>query len=236
VAIRLTKLIPHKPGVNINKVISEFVGTLVLVATVVGSGIMATNLSEDIGIQLLINTVATVSVLIVLISIFQSISGAHFNPAVTLIEVIQRRVEPKQASIFVIAQFLGGIAGVALAHTMFDLETFSQSETVRTGSNIFISEVVATAGLIFVINILVTQKRTVLIPALVGLWIGAGYLFTASTSFANPAVTLARSFTNSFSGISPDSVLMFILAQLIGALIGLLLVKLLMNRSENVSN
>lgn len=197
---------------------------------------MATNLSEDIGIQLLINTVATVSVLIVLISIFQSISGAHFNPAVTLIEMIQRRIEPKRASIFVVSQFLGGIAGVALAHKMFDLEIFSQSETIRTGSNIFISEFVATAGLIFVINILIAQKRTVLIPTLVGLWIGAGYLFTASTSFANPAVTVARSFTNSFSGISPDSVLMFILAQLMGALIGFLLAKLLTNRSENVSN
>ncbi len=218
----------------VNKILAEFWGSMLLVATVVGSGIMATNTSTDIGIQLLINTFATVFVLIILISILNPISGAHFNPAVTLVELMQKRISLGQSLLYVMMQLTGAIAGTALAHAMFAQEIFTTSSRVRSGSNLFLSEIVATAGLILVINLLVQQKRINLLPYLVSFWIGAGYLFTASTSFANPSVTIARSFTNSFSGIAPESVFMFISAQFVGAIAGFFIVKIIGGRRDNV--
>ncbi len=218
----------------LNKIFAEYLGSMLLVATVVGSGIMATDISTDVGVQLLINTFATVFVLIILISILHPISGAHFNPAVTLIEFMQKRISLSHVLLYLKAQLLGAITGTALAHLMFAQDIFTTSNRVRSGSNLFLSEIVATAGLILVINILIQQKRIIFLPYLVSLWIGSGYLFTASTSFANPAVTIARSFTDTFSGIAPASVFMFVLAQFIGAFIGLLIVRIIGYRSENV--
>lgn len=188
---------------------------------------MATNLSNDVGLQLIINTLATVFMLILLITTLSAISGAHFNPAVTLVELLQNRISVTYAFGFVFSQVIGAISGVLLAHLMFEQELITQSQNVRAGGSLFLSEIVATAGLILVINLLIDQRKNNLIPGTVGLWIGAGYLFTASTSFANPAVTLARSLTNSFSGISPNSVLMFVLAQFVGAIVGLTIFRIL---------
>lgn len=217
-----------------NKIFAEFLGSMLLVATVVGSGIMATNTSTDIGIQLLINAFATVFVLIILISLFHPLSGAHFNPAVTLVEFMQNRISLSHGLVYVITQFFGAIAGTALAHLMFAQDIFTTSSKVRSGNNLFISEMVATAGLILVINILVQQKRINLLPYLVSLWIGAGYLFTASTSFANPSVTIARSLTDTFSGIAPESIFMFVTAQFVGAIVGFFIIKVIGDRRDNV--
>lgn len=223
-----------KPRLLAVQIFAEFFGSMLLVATVVGSGIMATNLTTDVGVQLLINMIATVFILVILISLLQPISGAHFNPAVTLIEYFQNRINLTKGLVYVLAQLGGAISGTALAHLMFAQEILTTSSKVRDGSNLFVSELVATAGLILVINLLVQQERINLLPYLVGFWIGAGYLFTASTSFANPAVTIARGFTDSFSGIAPASIPLFVMAQFIGAVIGFLIFKLLISGRKNV--
>jgi glycerol uptake facilitator-like aquaporin len=205
----------------VNKLLSEFLGTCLLVCIVVGSGIMATNLSQDIGIQLLINTVSTVFGLMVLIQLLMPISGAHFNPVVTLINLIQKNVSISTFIKFSIVQTAGAITGAFLANAMFNLDLFETSTKIRSGSNLYLGEVIATAGLILVINLLVSQEKTALIPVMVASWIGSAYFFTSSTSFANPAVTIGRIFSDSFAGIAPGSVLQFIAAQIIGALLGL---------------
>jgi glycerol uptake facilitator-like aquaporin len=206
---------------SVQKLVSEFLGTCILVCIVVGSGIMATNLSQDIGIQLLINAVSTVFGLMVLIQLLMPISGAHFNPAVTLISLIQKTVSISTFIKFSIVQTAGAITGAILANAMFNLALFETSTKIRSGSNLYLGEVIATAGLILVINLLVSQEKTVLIPVMVASWIGSAYFFTSSTSFANPAVTVGRIFSESFAGIAPSSVLQFIAAQIIGALLGL---------------
>lgn len=206
---------------SVNKLVSEFLGTCLLVCIVVGSGIMATNLSQDIGIQLLINAVSTVFGLMVLIQLLMPISGAHFNPAVTLINLIQKTVSISTFIKFSIVQIAGAITGAILANAMFNLALFETSTKIRSGSNLYLGEVIATAGLILVINLLVSQEKTALIPVMVASWIGSAYFFTSSTSFANPAVTVGRIFSESFAGIAPSSVLQFIAAQIIGALLGL---------------
>lgn len=221
-----------KFGVIIKRLLAEFLGTLLLVATVVGSGIMATNLSDDIGVQLIINSLATIFILIILITVFMEISGAHFNPVVTLVEVVKKQIKPSLAIQYMAMQFLGGIFGTIFANLMFEQAAISAASKVRSGSHLLFSEVIATAGLILIINLLLYQGQKKLIPSLVGLWIGAGYFFTSSTSFANPAVTFARTFTDSFAGININSVLPFILAQLLGAAIGFLLIKLLISKKE----
>ena len=221
-----------KFGVNIKRLLAEFLGTLLLVATVVGSGIMATNLSADIGVQLIINSLATIFILIILITVFMEISGAHFNPVVTLVEVVKKQIKPSLAIQYITMQFLGGIFGTIFANLMFEQAAISAASRVRSGSNLLFSEVIATAGLILIINLLLHQGQKKLIPSLVGLWIGAGYFFTSSTSFANPAVTFARTFTDSFAGININSVLPFILAQLLGAAIGFLLIKLFISKGR----
>ena len=206
---------------SVNKLVSEFLGTCLLVCIVVGSGIMATNLSQDIGVQLLINAVSTVFGLMVLIQLLMPISGAHFNPVVTLVNLIQKNVSISTFIKFSIVQTAGAITGAILANAMFNLALFETSTKIRSGSNLYLGEVIATAGLILVINLLVSQEKTALIPVMVASWIGSAYFFTSSTSFANPAVTVGRIFSESFAGIGPSSVLQFIAAQIIGALLGL---------------
>ena len=202
------------------KFFGEFIGTALLVATVVGSGIMATNLSADLGIDLLINTVATVFVLYILITLFAPISGAHFNPLVSGIAFFRKELSAAHTLYFFIAQILGGLLGAIIANLMFEHPAIEPSQHVRDGLNLLLGEVVASAGLIFIIFLAIKQGVEKKIPRLVAAWIGAAYFFTSSTSFANPAVTIARSFTDSFSGIKFSSVPGFIAAQIVGAIIG----------------
>jgi len=209
------------------KLLAEYLGTTLLVAIVVGSGIMATDLTKDVGLQLLINTIATVFGLGVLILILAPISGAHFNPAVTMVDLIQGKSSALQFIQYVFAQVLGAISGALLANAMFDRAIIETATKLRAGSNLYLAEVLATAGLILVINLLVVQKNLTVIPAAVAVWIGSAYFFTSSTSFANPAVTVGRTFSDSFAGIAPSSAPAFIAAQILGALIGLGLVKVL---------
>jgi len=206
---------------------AEFIGTAVLVATVAGSGIMATNLTSDVGLQLLGNTIPTGAILYVLITIFGPISGAHFNPAVSLVFTFKRQLSLYELLPYIIVQVAGGIMGTIIAHTMFDMNLVELSTKIRTGNALWFSEFVATFGLIITIFLGLMHSQNN-IPALVAFYITAAYWFTASTSFANPAVTIARSLTNSFSGISPSSVFAFIIAQLIGAIAAMFVVELLM--------
>ena len=203
------------------KLFAEFLGTALLDAIVIGSGIMATNLTDDVGIQLLINTVSTVFGLMVLIQVLAPISGAHFNPVVSLVDFIQKRIPLALLLKYVLVQILGAITGAALANAMFEHPILENATKNRTGSSLFISEIVATAGLILIINLLVSQEKFTLIPVSVASWIGSAYFFTSSTSFANPAVTIGRTFSDSFAGIELGSVPAFVLAQVLGALIGL---------------
>ena len=209
------------------KIFAEFLGTALLVAIVVGSGIMATNLSQDVGVQLLINTISTVFGLYVLITILAPISGAHFNPVVTMVDLIEGKSSTVQFIQYSLAHILGAITGAMLANAMFSFPLLEASTKIRSGGNLYIGEIVATAGLILVINLLVNQKNLVVIPAAVAAWIGSAYFFTSSTSFANPAVTIGRTFSDSFAGIAPECAPKFIAAQVLGALIGLGLTKVL---------
>jgi glycerol uptake facilitator-like aquaporin len=193
---------------------------------------MAQNLSSDTGVQLLINAIATAAILYLLITLLAEISGAHFNPLVTLIVAYKREISLSQTLQFIFAQFLGALAGAGLANLLFDLPIFTASTHVRSGSNLLLSEIVATAGLIFTIFIAIDQKREKKIPVLVACWIGAAYFFTSSTSFANPAVTFARGWSNTFAGIAPESIAPFIGAQLIGAILGLVISQLLSVKSK----
>jgi glycerol uptake facilitator-like aquaporin len=202
------------------KLFAEFLGTAVLVATVVGSGIMATNLSADLGIDLLINTVATVFVLYILITLLAPISGAHFNPLVSAISFFRKELSAASTIYFFIAQILGGSLGAVLANLMFEHPAIEPSQHVRNGSHLLLGELIASAGLIFIIFLAVKQGIDKKIPRLVAAWIGAAYFFTSSTSFANPAVTIARGLTDSFSGIKFSSVPGFIGAQIVGAILG----------------
>jgi glycerol uptake facilitator-like aquaporin len=202
------------------KLFAEFLGTAVLVATVVGSGIMATNLSADLGIDLLINTVATVFVLYILITLLAPISGAHFNPLVSGIAYFRKELSAASTIYFFIAQILGGSLGAILANLMFEHPAIEPSQHLRNGSHLLLGEVIASAGLIFIIFLAIKQGIDKKIPRLVAAWIGAAYFFTSSTSFANPAVTIARSLTDSFSGIKFSSVPGFIAAQIVGASLG----------------
>lgn len=211
------------------RLFSEFLGTLTLVAIVVGSGIMATNLSQDIGVQLLTNTISTVFGLAVLIQILGPISGANFNPVVTMVDLIQNRTNFLTFIQYAIAQIAGAITGAILANAMFSHPLIEISTKARSGGNQYLGEIVATAGLILIINLMIHQEKMNLIPVIVASWIGSAYFFTSSTSFANPAVTIGRIFSDSFAGIAPGCVTKFIAAQILGALIGLGLTKLLTN-------
>ena len=200
----------------IRKLLAEFVGTCFLVMIVIGSGIMAQNLSSDQLTILLANTIATGAGLTALICLFISVSGAHFNPAVSLIMFLKKELTLKEFSCFSCFQLMGGFSGTIIANIMFGLEPLQISENERSGFNIYFSELIATFGLI--ITILGVRKMSILaVGPAVGLYISAGYWFTSSTSFANPAVTFARGFSDTFTGINPDFILPFIIFQLIGA-------------------
>lgn len=212
----------------LRKVIAETLGTAFLVMIVIGSGIMGQNLSTDTLSILLANTIATGVGLTTLIWVFIAISGAHFNPAVTLVMLLRREMPAFDALGYIAAQFLGAMLGVIVVHAMFDLALLQSSSNYRGGVNLYLSEGIATFGLLM--TILSVRKLSLLAVApAVGLYISAGYWFTASTSFANPAVTVARGFTDSFTGIDPAFILPFIGAQLIAAVAAMLLMRFLLD-------
>lgn len=201
----------------------EFIGTMILAVAIVGSGHMAANLAQDGGVKLLINALATALGLAVVIKVGMKTSGAHFNPAVTLVMVILKKISNEVAALYIAAQVLGAILGVGIANLIYDQSFLKQSSIIRDGSNLFFSELFATAVLILII--LTFRKKDELIAVYVPIWIFGAILFTSSTSFANPAITIGRVFTNSFTGIALDSVLLFVVAQCIGALVGLVVAK-----------
>ncbi|MFF1682265.1 aquaporin [Streptomyces sp. NPDC058256] len=214
------------------KAAAELVGTAALVAVVVGSGIQATELTQDVGLQLLANSLATVFGLGVLIVLLGPVSGAHFNPAVTLAEWWTTRrggteVTFREAAVYVPAQIVGAIAGAVLADAMFGEPLVKWSTHDRSTGHLLLGEVVATAGLILLIFGLARTERLRFAPVAVASYIGAAYWFTSSTSFANPAVTIGRAFSDTFAGIAPGSVAAFIGMQLVGAVVGLALVALI---------
>ena len=211
----------------IKKFTAEFIGTSFLLMIIAGSGIMASNLSKDVGLVLLANAIATGAGLTALIWVFEPISGAHFNPAVSLLMYLRKKMSLIEFFYFNLAQVLGGILGVILANLMFNLPAVEMSEKIRDGGNIYLSELIATFGLLLLIIIISNKKSNNIAPA-VGLYITAGYWFTSSTSFANPAVSLARSFTNTFTGISIDNVIYFIAMQIIAVLMVFFISKLLL--------
>lgn len=204
------------------RLVAEALGTAILVATVVGSGIMADRLTDDVALALLGNTIPTGAILVVLITVLGPISGAHFNPAVTMVFALRREIEANAALVYVVAQIAGGIIGTFLAHAMFELPILQVSATARTGGGQWIAEAFAAFGLVFTILAGLRFKSDA-IPWLVGLYITAAYWFTASTSFANPAVAIARAFSNTFAGIRPIDLPGFIVAELVGALIAMVL-------------
>ena len=199
---------------------AEALGTLLLVGTVIGSGILADNVSADDGVSLLGNTIATAGMLAVLILALGPVSGAHFNPAVTLVMALRRELPAVDAAAYVLAQCVGAVAGAVLAHAMFALPLIQVATHDRSGLPTAFSDGVATFALVFAI-LAVRRSRPEAIPYAVALVITAGYWWTASTSFANPAVTLARALTDTFSGIRPADAPGFVLAQIVGALVGM---------------
>ncbi|WP_240617269.1 aquaporin [Nocardioides speluncae] len=214
---------------------AELVGTAFLVATVVGSGIMATELTDDVGLQLLANSLATGAVLVALILALQPVSAA-FNPVVTLAELVTgpvTRTAALAASVLVAAQVAGGIVGAVVANLMFDLHAVTWSTTDRSGSHLWLGEVVATLGLVLVVLMMSRSGRGDSIAYAVGGYITAAYWFTSSTSFANPAVTVARMFSDTFAGIEPGSVSMFVLMQLVGAALAVIVARALSDRDRD---
>ena len=201
----------------------EFIVTMILAVAIVGSGHMAASLAQDAGVKLLINALATALGLAVVIKVGMKTSGAHFNPAVTLVMVILKKISNEVAALYIAAQVLGAILGVGIANLIYNQSFLKQSSIIRDGSNLFFSELFATAVLVLII--LTFRKKDELIAVYVPIWIFGAILFTSSTSFANPAITIGRVFTNSFTGIALDSVLLFVVAQFIGALVGLIVAK-----------
>jgi len=212
---------------------SEGIGSLLLAATVIGSGVMAERLAAgNLAMALLANTAATVAVLATLIGLLGPVSGAHFNPAVSLIQAIRNVLPWRDAGAYALVQVLGCCFGAVLAHAMFELPLLQVSAHVRTGSAQWLAEGVATFGLLLVI---LGHRRAADAPWMVAAWIGAAYWFTASTSFANPAITIARSLSDTFAGIRPADVPAFIAAQLIGAVLALQTAKLLFGTPRNAA-
>ncbi|MGQ0466750.1 MAG: aquaporin [Sporichthyaceae bacterium] len=210
------------------RALAEFVGTAMLVAVVVGSGIMATQLSpNDVGLQLLENSLVTALGLGALILAFGPVSGAHFNPVVTVADWLLKGRPGRDVPVYALAQTAGAIAGAILADAMFDVDLVNFSGKDRSDANLLLGEVVATGGLVFLIFSLVRSGRAAIAPAAVGAYIGAAYWFTSSTSFANPAVTVGRAFTDTFAGIEPASVPGFVVAQILGGALGLALLVVL---------
>ena len=212
---------------------AEYLGTALIAATVIGSGIMAQVLTRDVLLQLLVNTFATVLILALAIWLLAPVSGAYFNPAVLLVAFIRRQLSALDFLTFTIVQIAGAASGAILAHALFNRALIDPSTTSRDGSWLFLSEVVATAGLVATIFIASNQGRGDNAFWLVPLWIGGAYIFTSSTSFANPAITLGRSLTDSFSGIAIASVPVFIAAQLLGAILGHFIADFLVKREAD---
>jgi len=206
------------------RLFAEFLGTALLVAVVVGSGIMVDTLTSDMAVALLLNQLATILALGVLVALLLPISGAQINPAVTLTMMIRRTMTLPEGLGYIVMQAVGGVLGTIAAHAMFDRALIEVSTNERITPGTFLAEMIATTGLIALILTSIYQGKTSWLPLLVPAWIGAGYFFTSSTSFANPAVTIARGFTESFTGIAWTSVPWFIAAQVIGAVIALVLV------------
>lgn len=200
--------------------LAEFIGTTLLVAVIVGAGTMGSLVSRDSGVGLMLNALAVAGILWILITTLGSISGAHFNPVVSLVMAFRKAISTTDAVIYIILQILGAIAGATLANAMYEKTLIEISKSDRSGYGQFTGEIVATAGLIFFILLLSNSDRGKKIPTAVAGWIGAAFFFTSSTAFANPAVTIGRIFTGSVAGINPNSVLSFILAQLVGGAIG----------------
>ena len=208
------------------RAIAEGLGTALLVATVIGSGIMAASLTNDTALALLANSLATGAILVVIITVLGPISGAHFNPAVSLVFALRREIALSEALPYIAAQFAGGIVGTITAQLMFALPAIDVSTKMRAGAGLWLAEAVATFGLVLtILGALRTAKHA--IPWLVGLYIVAAYWFTASTSFANPAVTLARALSNTFAGIAPAAVPVFVACQLLGALAALIIARMM---------
>ena len=214
---------------------AELLGTLILVATVVGSGIMAERLTHDVALALLGNTLPTGAILVVLITILAPISGAHFNPAVSLVFVLRRELSAVKGVAYAAAQVIGGIVGTMLAHAMFALPLIDLSTKQRAGGAQLLSEAVAAFGLVVTILAGIRFAKTA-VPWLVGLYITAAYWFTASTSFANPAVAIARSLTSTFSGIRPIDLPGFVAAEFVGALAGLALCAWLLKPQRHITD
>jgi glycerol uptake facilitator-like aquaporin len=219
------------------RMLAEFAGTALLVTAVVGSGVMAARLSpDDVGLQLLENSIATALALGALILIFGPVSGAHFNPVVSAADWFLRRTRVTDLAGYVAAQVTGAIGGAILANLMFDLPAVTWSQNDRAAAHLWLGEVVATLGLVLLIFALARSGRASAAPAAVGAYIGAAYWFTSSTSFANPAVTVGRAFTDTFAGIAPASVPGFVLAQVAGLAVGVaLLLALYPGRHATVS-
>lgn len=217
----------------LRRLTAEGLGSTLLTATVIGSGIMAERLSNgNLAVALIANTGATVAVLAALIAVFAPVSGAHFNPAVSLVQAIRGELRWTDLSAYSLVQVIGCCLGAVLAHAMFDLPLIQSSLHQRTGFSQWLSECVATFGLMLVI---LNIRRSEDAPWMVSAWIGAAYWFTASTSFANPAITIARSLSNTFAGIAPSHVLPFIAAQLLGALLALLTARLFLASRSTAS-
>ena len=215
--------------------LSEFLGTMFLLIGVIGSGIMAERLSpSDSGLQLLQNAAATTGVLIAIISIFGTIS-ADFNPAVTVSAWILGHRKRNEVIPIIIFQIIGGCVGTVLANIMFDLDWFQLSEKTRSGANLWLAEVIATLGLLLIVFSLLKTKRSNHIPYVVGAYIGGAYYFTSSTSFANPAVSVARILSDTFAGIEPSSAPMFILMQIVGLGLAVLVIRFLFPKSQTNS-
>jgi glycerol uptake facilitator-like aquaporin len=212
----------------------EFLGTAILGFAIVGSGIMATNLTSDGSLRLLINAISTGIGLAVVIRVGMKVSGSHFNPAVTLVMLYLKKIDTHSTLFYIPAQILGAISGVATANFIFDQSIVNRSMILRSGPNLFVSEVIATAVLLWII--LRFPKRDDLVALYVPLWIFGGILLTSSTAFANPAITIGRVFTTSITGISPESIFAFIVAQLLGAAIGLLIARNITNPKGATDN
>lgn len=213
--------------------LAEFAGTALLVCVVVGSGIMGDQLSSDDGVALLINTISTIFALALLIFVLMPVSGAHLNPAVTLTSFITRDMRAVRALGYIGAQIAGAIVGAIVANVMFDFAAVTLATHERVTFGTLVGEVIATAGLIIVIGVLARRRALSLAPVAVAAWIGSAAFFTSSASFANPAVTIGRMFTDTFAGISPASVLPYVAAQLVGALLGLGLVRVIAVRHSD---
>ena len=210
---------------------AEALGTGLLIVAVIGSGIMAERMTDIVALQLLCNAIATGGALVALILIFAPVSGASFNPVVGIVGIFTGETTVKDTLWYAFAQTVGGCLGAIVANLMFDLDAINISHKIRSGSGVLFSEVVATVGLLLVIYGTIRAKRSNLVPFTVAAWITGAYFFTSSTSLANPAVTVARSLSNTFAGIAPESVPMFVVMQVIGAIIAISLIQFVFQSS-----